>query len=295
MLGACSQTPPLEDGSIDFGTDPRILRGIWTGKNEAGITLTLDLKTKDPTEQGYFSTGTFKLGDAPAVPFTAEIRAPIATTALSPNHQADAPTCDRNVTGAVANTFETAQDLFYDVCGTTPEGSTPEFRMTLTDRNGPEPVTSEFVLVRQPDEPTPEFLVSGTIEHVQGVSHTYDGEFVFTEDSHAIVQLWYVPQYGGEFTAELLAQTTIEDITSFPISFRFEGDALAMFERFGDYYLNVGLFSGDGGESGETFAVGDLVNEIYTAVPEAGAEVRVEVTGLEACSSPDAGGFCLSR
>lgn len=269
------------------------MRGVWKGKNENGVILTLDLKTKNPTQQGYFSVGTFQLGDMPVIPFTAEIRTAITTNNLSPGQQADTPTCTGDVSGAVVNTFGTEKDLFYDVCGTTPEGTPPEFRMTLIDRNGPEPVTSEFVLIRQPDAPTPEFLVSGTITRLSGAPYTYDGEFVFTEDSHAIVQLWYVTQYGGEFPAEMLTETTIENITSFPISFKLEGDAETTFERLGDYYLNVGVFSGDGGTTGETFEVGDLINEAYTPVPKAGAEVDVEVTGLESCSSPETGGFCL--
>ena len=63
-----------------------------------------------------------------------------------------------------------------------------------------------------------------------------------------------------------------------------------MFARAGDYYLNVGVFSSDGGPSGETFAVGDLTNEVYTPVEDPRAEVEVKVTGLEACEGDDSGG-----
>lgn len=292
-LSACIQTVPPEDSPMNYQTDPRILRGIWTGENENGVALTLDLKTKDPTQQSYFSVGTFQLDSGPAIPFIAEIRTPIVVAGLLSDQQADTPTCTEDVSGAVANTFGAEKDLFYDVCGVTPTGTPPEFHMTLTDRNGPKPVTSEFVLVKQPDAPTPEFLVSGTVTRLRDVPYTYDGDFIFTEDSHAIVQLWYVTQYGGEFPAEMLAETTIENITSLPISFKLEGDAKTTFERLGDYYLNVGVFSGDGGATGEMFAVGDLVNEAYTPVPKAGAEVAVEVTGIESCSSPETGGFCV--
>ena len=294
LLSACNQTTPPENGPLNYQTDSRILRGIWTGESKEGVMLTLDLKTKDPTRQGYFSVGTFQLDNAPAVPFTAEVRTPLVVTNFSPDQQADVPTCTESVSGAVANTFDAEQDLFYDICGTVPEGSPPEFHMTLIDRNGSEPVASKFVLVKQPDPPAPEFLVSGTITWLRGVPNTYDGEFVFTKDSHAIVQLWYVSQYGGELPAERLAEVTIDGITSFPISFKLEGNAKTTFERPGDYYLNVGVFSGDGGATGETFAVGDLINEMYTPVPEAGAEVNVQVTGLEACpKSGTGGGFCV--
>ncbi len=290
LLAACTETqrPPTNDTPMNYD-DPRILRGVWTGQSEAGATLTLDLRTKSPSARGYTSVGTFKLGDAPEVLFSAYTQIPLAAGSFSAAQQDD---CTGNVTGQVDNTFGMETELLFDVCGTTPSGSPPEFRMTLIDRNGPTPVESNFILVKQPDEPDPDYLVKGSIVRLRGVPNTYDGEFVFTEDSHAIVQLFYSPSYFGDAPRELLTQTTIEPITDFPISFQLEGDPEEVFKREGDYYLNVGVFSGDGGPSGETFAVGDLTNEVFTPAAEPGAEVRVEVTGLERCKGSD-GGNCV--
>lgn len=144
-----------------------------------------------------------------------------------------------------------------------------------------------------PPEPEQATLVQGTITHARGVPRTHDEAFVFTKDSHAIVQLWYSISTFGDAPNELLMQTTIDGVTGFPIPFKLEGNAETTFSRRGDYYLNVGVFSGDGGADGETFSVGDLVNEVYSPVPEAGATVRVEVTSLESCSAPQAGGYCI--
>lgn len=294
LLAACSRAelPPVRNVPINYGTDPHILRGVWTGQNKDGLSLTLDLETRSPSAQGYFSVGTFKLGDASEVPFSAQVKIPLAVGPSVTAQQTGEPECEGNVTGQVDYTFGMETELFFDVCGTTPKGLPPEFHMTLTDRNGPTPVASDFVLIRQPDPPTPDYLVQGSIIQLRGEPNTYDGEFVFTENSHAIVQLWYSPSYFGDGPKELLTETTIEPIADFPIPFRLEGDPEEVFEREGDYYLLVGVFSGDGGPTGETFAVGDLINEVYTSVEKPGADVRVEVTGLEACGS-DAGGACV--
>ena len=92
----------------------------------------------------------------------------------------------------------------------------------------------------------------------------------------------------GDGDVELVAETTLEDITSFPLSYRLEGDPKTVFAREGDYFLFVDVYS----DVGNTARVGDLTNEMHTPVPNPGAEVAVEVTGLESCNSPDVGGVC---
>lgn len=162
VLVACSEAQPLpRNEPMNYETDSHILRGVWTGQNEDGLRLTLDLETRSPSAQGYFSVGTFKLGDAPEVPFSAQVKVQLAVGSFVAIQQTGEPECNGNVTGQVDNTFGMEDELFFDVCGTTPEGSPPEFHMTLTDHNGPTPVASNFVLVRQPDLPAPDYLVRG--------------------------------------------------------------------------------------------------------------------------------------
>lgn len=144
-------------------------------------------------------------------------------------------------------------------------------------------------MTKKADDDKADLLVSGEIVYIQDELFTHPEAFVFTEDSHAVVQLYYSISALGDGHVELVAETTIEGITSFPLTYRIEGDPETIFAREGDYFLDVEVFSGAGNEA----VVGDLINEFYTPVPGPGAEVKVKVTGLEACDSPDAGGFCL--
>lgn len=300
LLVACSATEPLATPAMNYETDPRILRGTWTGSSADGTVLTLDLKAKSPSAEGYSSTGTFKLGDGPELSYLLHTKTPLAegsfataqVHATAQVQQAEATPCDKAVVGEVSNTFGQEKEFFFDLCGALPSGSPPELKMTLVDRNGVTPVARDFVLVRQPDDPEPTYLVKGNIVHLRGVPYTYDGEFVFTPESHAIVQLWYSVSYFGDGPKELVTQTIIEPITAFPITFQLEGNPKEVFKREGDYYLIVGVFSGDGGPSGDKLSVGDLVNETFTPVEEAGADVTVEVTGLEKCKG-GIGGSCV--
>lgn len=150
-------------------------------------------------------------------------------------------------------------------------------------------------MTRQPSElADPNLLVRGTLVYAQGEPFTHPEPFEFTEDSHAIVQLWWWTGPSiADVEPELMTSITLDDISSFPVEYRLEGDAEETFARRGEYYHNVGVFSGSGGPSGEEFAVGDLTNETYTIVPNPGAEVEVKMTSLESCDSPAVGGHCL--
>ncbi len=134
-------------------------------------------------------------------------------------------------------------------------------------------------------------LVSGEIVHVQGEPHTYQGDFVFTEESHAVVTLFYSISAGGDAPVEAIAEMRIEDVSSFPIPYRIEGDPVAVFAEEGDYFLHAAVMT----DAGDERYVGDLINEVYTPVYRPGTRVRIEVTGLERCGTPDSGGFCTNR
>ena len=135
----------------------------------------------------------------------------------------------------------------------------------------------------------PKVLVSGEIVHVRG-PYTYEGDFVFTEDAHASVTLFYSSSAGGDAPAEQLAKTTLDGITAFPLTYQIEGDP-KLFSREGDYFLQASVLM----SAGDEHYVGDLLNEVYTPVYAPGTRVQVEVTGLEHCDSPGAGGFCTTK
>ena len=291
FLGACSQ-PPVTPEPLDFATDPRILRGIWVGEETSveGSPLLLYLKASAPTQDSYQITGFFQQGFYSKTNVTGTITVPL-TEGLVNTAAQQASECS----GAVFAQSQSARNgvTEYELCGTAPTGSPPQFDLTLTQRSDTGHSDSyTYSMTRQPNElADPNLLVHGKLVYAQDESSK---PFEFTKDSHAIVQLWWWTGLTiADVEPELLASTTVESISSFPIEYRLEGDAEETFARRGEYYLNVGVFSGDGGPSGEKFSVGDLTDENTTIVPKAGAEVNVELTRLEACDSPAADGACI--
>lgn len=293
VLSGCAKTPP-EPEALDFGTDPRILRGTWVGEEISGSSnsLLLYLKASAPTQDGYRIEGFFQEDVWPIKDLTGTVTVPLTQKEADITTQ-QTSTCSSAV---IAQSSNPTQDGEYELCGEIPIGSPPRFDLTLTYRgdNGYS-VTYTYSMVRQPSElADPNLLVRGNLVYAQGEPNTHPEPFEFTEDSHAIVQLWWWTGPSiADVPGELLASTTLENISAFPIEYRLEGDAEEIFARRGEYYLNVGVFSGDGGPTGEKFAVGDLTNETNTLVPSAGAEVEVKLTSLESCDSPDAGGSCV--
>lgn len=291
VLSACSQ-PPVISEPLDFATDPRILRGVWVGEETSveGPPLLLYLKASAPTRDGYQITGFFQEGFYSKTNVTGTVTAPLAQGAVNIAAQ-QTPECS----GAVSAQSQTAQDgvTEYKLCGTAPTGSPLRFDLTLTRRSDTGySETYTYSMTRQPSElADPNLLVRGKLVYAQDASSK---PFEFTKDSHAIVQLWWwTGPSVADVPEELITSITIEDISSFPLEYHLEGDAEEIFARRGEYYLNVGVFSGAGGPSGEELSVGDLTNETYTSVPGPGAEVYVELTSLEACNSPAVDGSCV--
>ena len=276
ILGACTQ-PPVGPEPLEFASDPQILRGVWTGASEDGHTLRLTTAASEPSADGYSVSGTFSLdGEAP-VTFTGGVRVPVSQAAPALKAQAS-PVCPK-----VFSAF--SGDDRWEFCGDAPEGSPPRFTVALLDQSSP---GGAYIFSMAKTDAGANLLVGGQISYVQDEPYTYQEAFRFTEDSHAVVKLYYSVSALGDGDVELVAETTLEDITSFPLSYRLEGDPKTVFAREGDYFLFVDVYS----DVGNTARVGDLTNEMHTPVPNPGAEVAVEVTGLESCNSPDVGGVC---
>lgn len=284
ISGACTQTP-VEPEPLEFASDPRVLRGTWTGKDGNSDSLLLYLNASAPTADGYEIAGFFQLFGGFAVEVAGAVTVPAA-------HRASSATA-RDVPGCVAfaQARSGARDGDWELCGTAPAGSPPQFALTLTNRSAPNEVFT-FSMTRRPNElADPNLLVRGNIIYVQGEPYTNPEPFRFTKDSHAVVRLYYSWSALGDAPSELVAETTLRGISSFPLEYKLEGDAEAIFARQGDYFLFVDVFSG----AGDTKQVGDLTNEMYTPVPGPGAAVDVTVTGLEACGAPGAGGVCAEN
>lgn len=293
VLSACSQPPVIpEPDPLDFANDPRILRGVWTGEENDGkdSPLLLYLKASAPTEDGYEITGFFQKDVFPETDVAGVVTVPLTREGTNVTAQ-QTSTCSGPVFAESRNAQNGGTE--YELCGTAPTGSPPRFALTLIQRSGTgHSEAYSYSMTRHSTElADPELLVRGNLVYVQD---EFSKPFEFTRASHAIVQLWWRTGPSVEdIEPELITSTTYEDISSFPTEYRLQGNAEEIFARRGEYYLNIGVFSGDGGPLGEEFAVGDLTNETYTLVPNPGAEVNVELTRLEACRSPAADGACV--
>ena len=280
VLGACTPDP-VKPEPLDFDIDPRVLRGTWMGESEDGHSLVLEAKASLPSEDGYEVSGTFRLDDGVPVEFSGVVRVPVTQASTDLSAQVS-PVCPEAFSAF-------SKDGTWEFCGDAPEGSLPQFDVTLLHQVAQGGAFSFFVTKKADSSEADDLLVGGEIVYVQGEPFTHPEAFVFTEDSHAVVQLYYSISALGDGPVELVAETTIEGVSSFPLAYRMKGNPKTVFAREGDYFLEARVFSGAGDEA----AVGDLISEFYTPVPGPGAEVRVRVTGLESCDSPDAGGFCL--
>lgn len=187
-LGACTQDP-VKPGPLDFDTDPRILRGTWVGEeiNGRARPLLLYLKASAPTQDGYQIAGFFQEDVYPVKNVAGTVKVPLAQGKASVASQ-QSPTCSSAV-------FAQSQDLVqdsYELCGEVPAGSPPQFDLTLTYRNDRGySETYTYSMTRQPSElADPNLLVRGNLVYAQGEPSTYPEPFEFTENSHAIVQLW---------------------------------------------------------------------------------------------------------
>lgn len=138
-------------------------------------------------------------------------------------------------------------------------------------------------------KPGDNLLVSGQLVRSND-PHSYRGKVMFTEKSHAVVTLCYLP--GMDASCKRLAVQRIEGITGFPISFRLGGDPIKVFSRPGGYYLlNAAVYMGIGDE----LYVGDFVDDIWHEIDGPTSKKNINVTGLEHCSSAGAGGACATR
>lgn len=90
LFGACGGPatvvdPPLGPEPLDFEADARILRGVWTGTDDQGQRLLLDLNASEPDAEGYLVTGTFQLGDDEPVVIEGRHFVPLTASAGSVN------------------------------------------------------------------------------------------------------------------------------------------------------------------------------------------------------------------
>lgn len=147
MLSACQQPsgetiPPRTP--LDFDTDPRILRGVWSGVDSSGNTLRLALRAGPTSEDGFYEiNGIFELNDDAPNAFHGSV-ATKTTPSTGPYAQALTPQLSPPRCGPI-NAF--AEFGAWQFCGTAPEGSPPSFDLGLEGEGG----SFIFTLTRIPD------------------------------------------------------------------------------------------------------------------------------------------------
>lgn len=183
-LGGCRQEQVESEPDPLDGTDPRILRGVWTGENEEGETLRLALKAGPPYNGGYRVEGVFDLNKNDYIEFTGSVAVPV-TQSSPPLSAQVSPTC------GPFNAF--AEVDAWGLCGTVPDGSPPQFDVSLSSDRG----DHSFTVTKMPDttelpedEDAP--IVTDAVRYTPQVSAdavTYTVEATYTNNTNATVYL----------------------------------------------------------------------------------------------------------
>lgn len=130
-------------------------------------------------------------------------------------------------------------------------------------------------------------LVSGRVERDLGTKFQYVGDTSLEEDSLSVVALHSTVAIGGDAPSQLVAEQRLSPAPQPPFDFCVTGAAAEEIDPRLEYYLSVEIR-----QHARQSSVGDLINESIDRVEPPAQGVVLQVTGLEACSSAEAGGFC---
>ena len=111
--------------------------------------------------------------------------------------------------------------------------------------------------------------------------HSYKGNFLFTEDSHVVIDLYSEEHSDSTST---IKSHTITNITKFPISY-----SIPFPENVDEKKLRISAKVLSGKE--DTAKIGDFTTETVTPV-QRGAPTTIQVVGRESCSAAHSGGYC---
>jgi hypothetical protein len=140
----------------------------------------------------------------------------------------------------------------------------------------------------EPEDPT--LIASGDIVPFRDADGAEDAA-EFGEGAHAVVTLCSMA--GMDAPCQTLATQTIEDVDSFPIPFRLEGDPEGVFSQPGAgyyvyYLLSATVYMGEG----DDLYIGDFINNVWTELDGPTSDVQLTVDRLEPCGEPHASFGC---
>ncbi|HEX2877045.1 MAG TPA: hypothetical protein VHP33_37600 [Polyangiaceae bacterium] len=135
-----------------------------------------------------------------------------------------------------------------------------------------------------------EVLVSGHVERDRDSAHQYQGEVSLGSDSLAVVRLFSGRALGGDGTSTLVAEQRLAPAPALPFEYCITGVLPSDPAIDLEYHVSAAIAQhGDLGAS----TVGDLRNESLDIVEPPATDFTIRVIAMEACSAPDAGGFCI--
>lgn len=131
-------------------------------------------------------------------------------------------------------------------------------------------------------------LVSGTVTRDLGPAFQYVGPTVLGTDSSARITLSSNPSFGGDGASKLVAVKTLQPAPALPFEYCLTGALADVSDTTVEYAVDVEVRQHEGQ------SVGDLIMENLEVVEPPAANVELRVTGVEDCTSPEAGGFCVA-
>jgi hypothetical protein len=131
-------------------------------------------------------------------------------------------------------------------------------------------------------------LVRGTVIRDLTTPFQYVGATELGPDSSARIALLSNPSFGGDGASKLVAEEVSKPAPALPFDFCVTGARESVADASLEYAVEVHVEQ----HAGQT-TIGDLTDELLEVVKPPGATITLRVTGLEGCTDPGAGGFCV--
>jgi hypothetical protein len=128
-------------------------------------------------------------------------------------------------------------------------------------------------------------IVAGTVER-ELPDHAYNKPLTPAPGAHVVLEL---RRYIGEDAdSPTVAQVDLP-FTGLPFDYQLRGEASALLAEGHAFTFDAVVYNHPGTDA----VVGDLVSETRYDVQALPAALDVRVSGLESCTAPGAGGFCI--
>ncbi len=135
-------------------------------------------------------------------------------------------------------------------------------------------------------------IIRGEVVHIKP-PHSLQEDFVSTKDARIVVEIIYAPS--ADSMGEVVWEQSYMDDIGLPFVFEIPAGAVDFIEANANDYEGYYIFATVYNHVGDESEAGDLITETFTSISPYIGNVKIEVSGLEPCNSPNAGGFCASN